>query len=247
MAKCAVSTIKHISPAMGSQIQCVKLAKLIKIRPNLPQSSLDRYVDFASQIIKRGGVIALPTDTLYGISCSIHELSALSMIYSIKGRDFQKPLAVCLGDIEDISEVAVASCVSERLLRNLLPGPVTILLPRSSNLNAQINVGTRSIGVRIPESQFIRQICRVTGPLALTSANKAGFPNSMRVQDFSELWENLDAIFDQGPIENLHFEATLGSTVIDLCRKKHFSIIRDGCALHQTIKILKEFGLTELS
>ncbi|TRY92371.1 hypothetical protein DNTS_012359, partial [Danionella cerebrum] len=121
--------------------------------------------------LKAGQVVAVPTDTIYGLACAAQNSAAVQKVYEIKGRNEQKPLAICLPEIQDIYRFCKV-CVKDDLLRDLLPGPVTLVLERSPTLNPDLNPFTKLIGVRIPDHPFMRRLCQLCDePLALTSAN----------------------------------------------------------------------------
>ncbi|NXL82843.1 YRDC protein, partial [Leptocoma aspasia] len=118
-----------------------------------------------------GGLVAVPTDTVYGVACLAQDSAAVRSIYRLKGRNGAKPLAICLGDVERLYRYCRVN-VPDELLRDLLPGPVTLVLERSEELNKDLNPFTSLVGVRIPDHPFMRDLARAcSGPLALTSAN----------------------------------------------------------------------------
>uniref|UniRef100_A0A8C9NPE3 Threonylcarbamoyl-AMP synthase n=1 Tax=Serinus canaria TaxID=9135 RepID=A0A8C9NPE3_SERCA len=167
------------------------------------------------------------------------------VIYSLKGRNGAKPLAICLGDVERLYRYCRVN-VPDELLRDLLPGPVTLVLERSEELNKDLNPFTSLVGVRIPDHPFMRDLARACpGPLALTSANISSQGSTLTVLEFQDLWPQLSLVIDGGPIGDIQSpECRLGSTVVDLSVSGKFSIIRPGCALMPTVEILKKkYGL----
>ncbi|KGL73846.1 hypothetical protein N309_04490, partial [Tinamus guttatus] len=136
--------------------------------------------------------------------------------------------------------------VPDELLRDLLPGPVTVVLQRSDELNRDLNPFTSLVGVRVPNHPFIRELARAcSGPLALTSANLSSQASSLTVSEFQDLWPQLSLVIDGGPIGDTQSpECRLGSTVVDLSVSGRFGIIRPGCALASTVEILRQkYGL----
>ena len=116
------------------------------------------------------------------------------------------------------------------LLDQLLPGQVTLVFKRSDRLNRNFNPDTELVGVRIPDYPFLREVCRACrGPLALTSANFSNTTSSLAVEEFQELHESLDLVFDGGRLSDSP-EARQGSTVVDLSEEGSYSIIREGSA-----------------
>ncbi|XP_038613847.1 yrdC domain-containing protein, mitochondrial isoform X1 [Tachyglossus aculeatus] len=202
-------------------------------------------VGLAVSALRAGGVIAVPTDTLYGLACSALSSAALGDVYRIKGRGGHKPLALCLGSVADVYRFCVVR-VPRELLQDLLPGPVTLVMERSHQLSRHLNPFTPLVGIRIPRHAFMQQLVqKFSGPLALTSANVSSQASSLTVAEFQDLWPQLSLIVDGGPIGDVQSpECRLGSTVVDLSVPGEFSIIRPGCALTETADVLqRKYGL----
>ncbi|XP_054251157.1 LOW QUALITY PROTEIN: threonylcarbamoyl-AMP synthase [Indicator indicator] len=199
----------------------------------------------AAGTLQAGGLVAVPTDTVYGVACLAQDSGAVRSIYSLKGRNGAKPLAICLGDVDHLYRYCHVN-VPDELLRDLLPGPVTLVLKRSEELNKDLNPFTSLVGVRVPNHPFIRELARAcSGPLALTSANVSCQGSTLAVSEFQDLWPQLSLIIDGGPTGDIQSpECRLGSTVVDLSVSGKFTIIRPGCALASTVEILRQkYGL----
>mmetsp|Transcript_9356 Transcript_9356/g.28148 ORF Transcript_9356/g.28148 Transcript_9356/m.28148 type:complete len:1012 (-) Transcript_9356:263-3298(-) len=199
----------------------------------------------AALIALQSGVIAIPTDTLYGFACPATSAAGIEAIYRIKGRQASAPLAVCLADVWQVGVYGEAAHLPAGLLRALLPGPVTVVLKRRPDapLAAQLNPGVGTLGIRIPNHGFVRDLCRgVGGALALTSANPSGAPSALEVTDFQQLWPSCSAVFDGGPIPT---SARDGSCIVDLTDPKVFRILREGNerAYCNAIDMLKLHGM----
>lgn len=136
--------------------------------------------------------------------------------------------------------------VPRELLEDLFPGPVTLVMERSEELNKDLNPFTRLVGIRIPDHAFMLDLAHMFGgPLALTSANLSSQASSLSVEEFQDLWPHLSLVIDGGPIgDSQSPECRLGSTVVDLSVPGKFGIIRPGCALENTTEILQQkYGL----
>ncbi|CAN4119347.1 unnamed protein product [Withania somnifera] len=202
------------------------------------------YAQEAIEAIRTGKVIAVPTDTLYGFACDACSAEAVNHIYDIKGRKHTSPLAICVGDIHDIQRYAVTDHLPHGLLDCLLPGPVTLVLRRgdSSILEKSLNPGLESIGVRVPDCNFIRVIARGSrSALALTSANLSGQLSSIDINDFENLWEHCAYVYDGGILP----AGRAGSTVVDLTKLGKYMILRPGSAKEETVIILERHSLLE--
>ncbi|XP_029102186.1 threonylcarbamoyl-AMP synthase isoform X3 [Scleropages formosus] len=109
-----------------------------KRRPLLRSLDSSKVLEITAKALKEGEVVAVPTDTLYGLACLAQNSEAIKKVYDMKGRNGKKPLAICVGEIEDIYRYCKVT-VPESLLRDLLPGPVTLVLERSETLNEDLN------------------------------------------------------------------------------------------------------------
>ena len=181
---------------------------LIKINPQKPEKD---KIEVALNILREGGVVVYPTDTLYGIGVNIFNEDAVERVFSIKKRSRSKPISVCLSRIEDISKVAYMDSETEKIARKLLPGPFTLILNKKEGISSTLTAGETKIGVRIPDSKVSMEISREF-PVTATSANISG----MKVPEspegvYKQLGESVDLILDAGT-----FKETLPSTVVDL-------------------------------
>ena len=194
----------------------------------LCDGNLSDHVNLATECLKIGKLVALPTDTLYGLAGLAQHKEAVSEIYRVKQRNQAKPLAVCVGHVDDIYQWAEVTVVQE-LLEDLLPGPVTLLFRRSAALNIDLNPGTDLIGIRIPDSEFI---CEVTkkccAPLALTSANISSQPSPLTVQEFESIWSDITCVFDGGKITSSAF-TKYSEVLLQKKNKKIVSSDSDNC------------------
>ncbi|XP_062847467.1 yrdC domain-containing protein, mitochondrial [Trichomycterus rosablanca] len=201
------------------------------------KADADQILHSTLKALKGGQVVAVPTDTIYGLACLAQSSEAIRRVYDIKGRNGNKPLAICVGEVEDIYKYCKV-VVKKELLEDLLPGPVTLVLERSETLNADLNPFTKLVGVRIPDHTFMRRLCQMCEePLALTSANISSQTSTVAVDEFKELWPRLAVVVDDGTIAD---QSRLGSTVVDLSVPGRYSIIRPGCAFSATVALLRD-------
>ncbi len=216
-----------------------------KILALLNQSNADQVrksAKIAQSYLNEGEVIATPTDTIYGLACLANNTKAVRQIYQIKGRDFAKPISICVAELQDLHKWSKVT-VPEELLEQLLPGPVTLCFERLPCLNPELNPQSNLVGIRIPDYPFIREVCRLTNlPLALTSANVSNTQSALAIGEFSELYPKLSCIFDGGTL-GLTETSRQGSTIVDLSKQGYYKIIRPGSAEISTTNKLKQFGL----
>lgn len=200
----------------------------------------------AVEQLAANNVIALPTDTVYGLACNANSREAIQKLYEIKGREETKPVAICVATISDVRHWGQAEHLADELLVQLLPGAVTIVLNRSPALdNPYLNRGVCKIGIRIPDFPFIQQLCReYEWPIALTSANRSSEKSTLNIDEFCGLWPQLGGVFDGGQL-GLTEDQRAASTVVDLSTPGFYQIIRTGVAVHNTIEVIRRYGLRE--
>lgn len=148
------------------------------MKTNLLSQDDPQAFDLAVKLIRAGEVIGFPTDTVYGIGARADSESAISKIYQIKARVLDKPVPVMVAFIEQLeSLVDHIPDAARRLAEHFWPGPLTIVLPKSKNLPGNL---TRlpGVGIRIPDHPFILGLLKICGPMAVTSANLSGKPET---------------------------------------------------------------------
>lgn len=242
MAAAFMATASSLELRAGSQPSSPPSKNCSRMGVVLPAAA-DHLQDAVSAL-SSGQVIAVPTDTLYGFAADACSAAAVQRIYAIKGRSGTNPLALCLAHLEDLEKYSVISYLPKGLLEELFPGPVTAVLQRGelSLLDNSLNPGLASIGIRIPDSDFIRQVAEAFGGgLALTSANLSGQSSTICIQEFEQLWPHCAFIFDAGELP----DTRAGSTIVDLTIPGIYKILREGSALESTVATLRRFGLTE--
>lgn len=147
-----------------------------------------RALEETIHAVQHGGVIAFPTDTVYGLGASLRFPEALARIYGIKGRDAAKPLPVLLSSIDRIP--LVAEIPDKRvlaLLRKFWPGGLTIALPARPGVPREVVHHDGTVGVRVPDHSIALMLCdRAGGALATTSANRSGEPPACSADEIAE-------------------------------------------------------------
>lgn len=146
----------------------------IRMHPENPQG---RHTTRAVEILKNGGVIIYPTDTVYGIGSSVFDKNAIERIYQIKKQDMHKPFSFVCSDLSHISEYARVSNPAYRLMKGLIPGPYTFVLPaaRLKHLPKSMVSKRKTVGIRVPDNRICMAIVK-----------KLGHPHSERERHGSE-------------------------------------------------------------
>ena len=170
---------------------------ILEINPHNPQPRLIAQV---VEILKKGGVIAYPTDTTYGIGCSILNRKALERIYRIKQRERNKPVSFICADLAEISRYAQVSNFAFKVMKRLLPGPYTLVLDAARSVPDLLMTRQKSVGIRVPDNAICLAIVRELGhPIVTTSANLSGeepIGDPFLVDE--ELGSQLDLVVDGG-------------------------------------------------
>ena len=194
---------------------------------------IERGIEEAAEFLRNGGVVAYPTDTLYGLGGNPFSLKALSRILDVKGRSADKGLPLLLAETDDVSLVARPDSPLFYALTNAFwPGPLTLVLPPVSGLPGPVLGPTGAVGVRVPDHPVPRALARALGkPIVGTSANASGGPDPINPQDVERsLGRRIDYIVDGGPAYR-----GLPSTVVDLTSKRP-RMIRTGALSPEHIR-----------
>lgn len=160
-----------------------------------------RALEATISALQHGGVVAFPTDTVYGLGASLKFPDALARIYTIKGRESHKPLPVLLSSIDRISEVAtVPDTRVLTLLRAFWPGGLTVALPARPGIPGEVVHADGTVGVRVPDHSIALMLCeRAGGALATTSANRSGEPPTCSAAEIAEqLGNDIDIVLHGG-------------------------------------------------
>ena len=181
----------------------------------------------AAAVMRAGGVILYPTDTLYGLGADALSDEAVVKVYAIKERDEWKPIHCIILDLEMAERYAEVNESARKLAKKFLPGPLTLVLRKRTEFSTGIFRGNETVGIRIPNDEFCLALARVLGkPYTTTSANLSGKETGRDVQTITgqlgSMAASLDLIVDAGRLP-----LRKPSTVVDLTGKEP-SIIREG-------------------
>lgn len=175
------------------------------------------------ETLKTGGLVAFPTDTVYGLGCLVNRAGSIDRLYEVKGRDTSKAIAVLIGEIDHLQQVTSGlGEIAGELAAHFWPGALTLVVPRSPSLPENLSP-LPTIGVRMPNHPFALALLRQAGPLATTSANLSGLPSPVTARDvLLQLNERVDLIIDGGACPG-----GVPSTVLD-CTGADPRILREG-------------------
>lgn len=138
-----------------------------ELHPVTPQL---RYINKAIDVLRSGGIIIYPTDTVYGFGCDIFDNEALERIYSIKNEAGTKLFSFICSDLKDISKYAKVSDYAYKMMKKLLPGPYTFVLPAAKDVPKKLRTKRKTVGIRIPDHQIALTLVKELGhPIISTS------------------------------------------------------------------------------
>jgi tRNA threonylcarbamoyl adenosine modification protein (Sua5/YciO/YrdC/YwlC family) len=194
----------------------------LKVHPENPQG---RHINRAVEVLREGGVIIYPTDTIYGIGCSVFDKNAIESIYRIKRQDRHKPFSFVCSDLSHISEYARVSNPAFRLMKHLIPGPYTFVLPASGlkQLPKSMISKRKTVGIRVPNNKICLAIIKELGHPILSASvldeNGEALNNPEQIKDIYE--RQVDLILDGGIV------VSGPSTVLDLTDER-VVVLREG-------------------
>lgn len=141
----------------------------------------------AGQLIRRGELVAFPTETVYGLGADGLNIDACKKIYAAKRRPHDKPLTLHVASLEQIEELAEINSAAAKLLETFCPGPLTIILPKRNVVPDFVTCGSSSVGIRFPANKIAQDLIKISGcPIAAPSANLSGEPAPVTAQEVAE-------------------------------------------------------------
>ncbi|MDM8514856.1 L-threonylcarbamoyladenylate synthase [Desulfobacterales bacterium HSG16] len=172
---------------------------LIEINPDNPQ---ERLINKVIDVMKRGGVIAYPTDTYYGIGCDIMNKKAIQKVYQLKQRNKNKPFSFICSGLKNISDYAKVSNYAYKNMKRLLPGPYTFILDGSKLVPKIMLTNRKTAGIRVPDNTICLALVQaLENPILSTSATK---PDGSIFYDPSFIYDyfgsRIDMVIDGGPV-----------------------------------------------
>lgn len=183
----------------------------------------------AVEVLKAGGLVAFPTDTVYGLAVLPWDMDAVARLYEAKLRPSDKPIALLLSDADQLGRVATLlprfKCQFGQLITRFWPGGLTLVLPKAEIVPDAVSVGP-TIGLRVPDLPLARAIIRgAGGVLAVTSANLSGQPSPITAQEVEEqLGDRIDLILDGGPCRGGIPSSILDCTVFPPVLLRHGAV-----------------------
>jgi len=199
-------------------------ATLLKIHPENPEM---RKIQRVVEIIKNGGLVIYPTDTVYGLGCDIHNQKAVEKVCQIKGIPVKNnKLSFICNNLSHISEYASIETATFKVMKKALPGPFTFILKASSKVPKILNTKKKTVGIRIPENLITRTIVEELGnPIITTSIHDKDEVVEYSTDPeliYERFRDKVDMVIDGGYGNNIP------STIVDFSQKDSYEVIREG-------------------
>lgn len=205
----------------------------------------NKDIETAAKILRSGGLVGMPTETVYGLGANALCGEAVKKIFEAKGRPSDNPLIVHISSIEEIEKYNLVREFSEKarlLAEAFWPGPLTIIMPKSETVPREVTSTLDSVAIRLPSHTIARQLIKSAGcPVAAPSANLSGSPSPTTAQHvMNDLCGRIDAIIDGGSSD-----VGLESTVITLCTDIPTVLRPGGVTLEELRSVLGEVALSD--
>ena len=187
-------------------------------------------IERAVEVLRSGGLVAFPTDTVYGLAALVDSFDAIELLFEAKTREAAKAIAVLVGDVSQLDRLTPGLPDSARhLAERFWPGALTLVIPKRPDLPANLSAYP-TLGVRMPDHPFALELLRAVGPLATTSANRSGAPNATLPEEvMTQLNGRFHLLLDGGPCPG-----GVPSTVVD-CTQSPPVILRQGAISEEEI------------
>lgn len=205
---------------------------MIRIEKNQPN---DAVIKEAVRIIRNGGIVLYPADTIYGLGCDPFNTQALARIIRLKGRPERKGMLLLISNLQWVEKLATkVSTEAMDFCRNIWPGPVTVLLNASKLLPDYISGDLNKVGLRIPDSKFLQSwLDQLENPIVSTSANLSGHAPSRVLADLVQSFgSEVDLFLESGDLPE-----SVPSSVIDFT-SSHPVVVRKGAGMNRIIRLL---------
>lgn len=201
---------------------------------NLKETSLEDSVAKAVTVLKDGGIVLYPTDTIYGLGVDARNSEAVRRVQELKGREPHKPISILVSDKGQMEQCAVMTDMARTLADAYLPGPLTLVLKADSSMSQEV-MQEGTIGIRIPNNPFCLAFAQAFGgPITTTSANRAGHDTPASVEElithFGNHAKEIALIVDAGALAS-----TTPSTVVS-CVEETPVVLREGAITKEALR-----------
>ncbi|NLC96040.1 MAG: threonylcarbamoyl-AMP synthase [Erysipelotrichaceae bacterium] len=177
--------------------------------------------DLIVKALIKDKVIAYPTDTVYGLASRFDSIQAKQNLINKKNRPHEKSFPIMVSDIEMMKTIAIVTKEAEIIIKEFMPGPLTVILKKQSHIDDYVNDGKETLAIRLASDNYIKKIIEELGsPIFLTSANKSNLPVCTNEKEIEE-YDLADLIVKGKPLNNI------ASTIVDLS-DNNIKVLREG-------------------
>jgi len=200
---------------------------------NINNSKDYQKLRYSAEIIKNGGIVVFPTETVYGIGTNGLDKEAVERLYKIKERPLNKPISLLVSDYEMIEKVVKdINELEYKIMKKFFPGPLTIILNKKDIVPDIVTSGGSTVGIRMPEEEITRKLIEYAGvPIAAPSANISGKASGIDLQEIvKEFGDKVDYYIDGGKSK-----IGIGSTIVKV-ENNEIKILREGSISKEEIE-----------
>lgn len=170
----------------------------------------EEELDNVIKVIKKGGVVIFPTDTVYGVAANSLDEDAIKKLYELKGRNDNKPICVLTSSMDKIEKIAYVREEEQKIIDKYMPGALTIILDKKDEVSDILTSSLKTVGVRIPNNEIaLKILSKLDYPLATTSANISGMKAAVKKEDLITEFDNKVDIIIDGGVTDLKISSTI--------------------------------------
>jgi L-threonylcarbamoyladenylate synthase len=184
----------------------------------------EKDVEKAAKVLQNGEILAFPTETVYGVGVVYDSEVAFKSLVNLKKRPPNKPFQLMCSSLEQAMKYVEAGPKALAIMKEFLPGELTVLVHSKAGLPEQVTLGTGVVGIRVPASDFVQKMIGLVGkPCLVTSANRSGEPTSTKYEEVLKVFDG-----EVGGIVKGECTSLVASTIVDVTSENEIKLIREG-------------------
>jgi L-threonylcarbamoyladenylate synthase len=184
----------------------------------------EKDVEKAAKVLQKGEILAFPTETVYGVGVVYDSEVAFKSLVNLKKRPPNKPFQLMCSSLEQAMKYVEAGPKALAIMKEFLPGELTVLVHSKAGLPEQVTLGTGVVGIRVPASDFVQKMIGLVGkPCLVTSANRSGEPTSTKYEEVLKVFDG-----EVGGIVKGECTSLVASTIVDVTSENEIKFIREG-------------------
>ena len=215
--------------------------KIIKISNNISNSLAE--IEYAASVIKKGGLVVFPTETVYGLGADATRAETVKKIYAAKGRPSDNPLIIHVSDASDAERYAYTSIIYYKIAERFMPGPITVIMPSKETVPSATRGGLDTVAVRCPENPIARKLIELSDTaIAAPSANLSGTPSPTSAHHvINDMSGRVDVIIDGGDCD-----IGIESTIVKIEDDSSLTLLRPGkITVDELLEVVAEVAIAD--